>query len=153
MGDFTTWRRADLRFEEGTGAVRFVDGSIDDPKWYEVAHARDPVGRGTAILPMYRRAHLRVRGTTDMRLALRAAVALSTVYTHPRLDVSLDGELLTSAVADDKGRYDIEVTVPRARLTGGWHDVYLVFSSYVDPGRDVRELRIARLTSVEWAPP
>ncbi|HEU4731977.1 MAG TPA: hypothetical protein VFT22_28975, partial [Kofleriaceae bacterium] len=147
--------RDDLRFEDGTAAVRYVDGAIDDPKWYEVSHPRpEPPRRGTAILPMSRRAHLRVRGATDMRLALRAAVALNAVFTHPRLDVSLDGELLTSAVADTTGHYTVEVTVPRERLAGGWHDLYLVFSSIADPGRaDPRELRIARLESVEWLPP
>jgi hypothetical protein len=146
--------RADLRFEDGTGGLRYVDGSIDDPRWYEVTHPRpEPAKRGKAVLPLLRRAHLRVRGAGDMRLALRAAIALNTVYTHPRLDVSLDGELLTSAVADATGQYAVDVTVPRDRLAGGWHDLYLVFSSIADPGKDIRELRIARLESVEWSPP
>jgi len=146
--------RADLRFEDGTGALRYVDGSIDDPRWYEVTHARpEPATRGTAILPVLRRAHLRVRGFGDMRLVLRAAIALNTVYTHPRLDVSLDGELLASVVADATGRYAVDVIVPRDRLADGWRDLYLVFSTIADPEKDVRDLRIARLESVEWAPP
>jgi hypothetical protein len=146
--------RADLRFEDGTGGLRYVDDSIDDPRWYEVTHpASEPAKRGTAILPLMRRVHLRVRGTSDMRLALRAAIALNTVYTHPRLDISLDGELLTSAVADAAGHYAVEVTVSQGRLAGGWHDLYLVFSSIVEPDKDVHDLRIARLESVEWAPP
>lgn len=146
--------RADLRFEDGTGALRYVDDSIDDPRWYEVTHARpEPARRGKAILPVLRRVHLRVRSASDMRLVLHAAIALNTVYTHPRLDVSLDGELLTSAVASATGQYTVDVTVPRERLAGGWHDLYLVFSSIADPGRDVRELRIARLESVEWSAP
>jgi len=152
--------RDDLRFEDGTGGLRFVDGSIDDPQWYEVTHPRPvPAKRGQAILPLLRRAHLRVRGargargTSDMRLVLRAAIALNTVYTHPRLDVSLDGELLASVVADASGHYAVDVTVRRDRLAGGWHDLYLVFSSIADPDRDVRDLRIARLESVEWSPP
>jgi len=146
--------RADLRFEDGTGGLRWVDGSIDDPRWYEVTHPHpEPARRGTAILPLYRRVHLRVRGATDMRLVLRAAIALNTVYTHPRLDLSLDGELLGSVVADPGGRYAVDVTVPRDRLAGGWHDLYLVFSSIAEPDKDVRDLRIARLESIEWAPP
>ena len=146
--------RAELRFEDGTGAVRYVDGSIDDPQWYEVTHPRpEPARRGTAILPIYRRAHLRVRGDGDRRLALRAAIALNIVYTHPRLDVSLDGELLASAVADATGHHAIDVIVPRDRLAGGWHDLYLVFSSIADPGKDVRDLRIARLEAIEWSAP
>ena len=146
--------RADLRFEDGAGQLRFVDGAIDDPRWYDVTHPRAaPAARGTAILPMQRRVHLRVRGATDMRLRLRAAVALGSVFTHPRLDVSLDGELIGSAIADPAGKYQIEALVPRARLAGGWHDVYLVFSSVAEPERDIRDVRIARLESVEWTPP
>lgn len=146
--------RADLRFEDGTGALRFVDESIDDPRWYEVTHAtREPARRGKAILPILRRAHLRVRGAGDMRLALRAAIALNTVYTHPRLDISLDGALLTSAVADATGRYEVSLVVPGERLARGWHDLYLVFSSYAEPDKDVHDLRIARLEAVEWSAP
>jgi hypothetical protein len=145
--------RADLRFEDGFGGLRYVDGSIDDPRWYDVSHPPpEPARRGTAILPLYHRAHLRVRGATDMHLALRAAVALNTIYTHPRLEVSLDGELLASAVADAGGHYAIDASVPRDRLAGGWHDLYLVFSGIADPGKDLRDLRIARLESVEWSP-
>ena len=146
--------RADLRFEDGVGTLRYTDDSIDDPQWYEISHARSAAtGPGKPIRPAQRRVHLRVRGTTDMRLTLRAAVALNTVFTHPRLDVSLDGELVASSVADAAGRYAVDLVVPRARLAGGWRDLYLVFSSVADPATDVRDLRIARLESVEWAPP
>jgi hypothetical protein len=144
--------RADLRFEDGFGVLRFVDDSVDDPRWYEVSHGHEPPKRGTPILPMRRRCHLRVRGTTDMRLALRAAISFNVVYTHPRLDVSLDGELVASAVADAAGRYAIDATVPRDRLADGWHDLYLVFSTVGAPDRDPGDLRVARLESVEWAP-
>ncbi len=75
------------------------------------------------------------------------------MHTHPRLDVSLDDSLLTSAVADATGHYAIDVTVPGDRLAGGWHDLYLVFSSIADPEKEVRELRIARLESIEWSAP
>jgi hypothetical protein len=152
--------RADVRFEDGTGGLRYVDGAIDDPAWNEISatHPGEP-GRGTAVLPLFRRVHLRVRAPaqsgaapTDMRLVLRAAIALKTVHTRPRLDVSLDGELLASATADQAGRYAIAVTVPRARLTTGWHDLYLVFSSIADPDKDIHDFRIARLESLEWTP-
>jgi len=145
--------RADLRFEDGVGQLRFVAGAIEDPQWYEVTQPREPATRGTPILPLEGRAHLAVRGTSDMHLVLRAAIALNTVFTHPRLDVSLDGELVAAAVADAAGHYTIDLTVPRAELAGGWHDLYLVFSSSIDLGKDVRDLRIARLESVEWSPP
>jgi hypothetical protein len=55
-------------------------------------------------------------------------------------------------VADAAGHYAIDATVPRGRLAGGWHDVYLVFSSIGLPDRDVRDLRVARLEAVEWEP-
>ncbi|MEO7734220.1 MAG: hypothetical protein ABIY55_24870, partial [Kofleriaceae bacterium] len=146
--------RADLRFEDGASALRYVDGSVDDPPRHELGQARStPAGPGKAIRAVQRRVHLRVRGATDMRLTLRAAVALNTVFTHPRLDASLDGELLASSVADAAGRYTLDAVVPGAHLAGGWHDLYLVFSSVGDPATDVRDLRIARLESVEWAPP
>ncbi|TMQ18286.1 MAG: hypothetical protein E6J90_20465 [Deltaproteobacteria bacterium] len=145
--------RADLRFEDGTGGVKFVDDSVDDPKWYDVTHPHEPARRGTAVLWVQRRAHLRVRGASDMQLGLRARIALGMVNTHPRLDVSLDGELVASAVADATGHYAIAATVPRDRLAGGWHDLYLVFSSIGDPDRDLRDVRVARLEAVEWSPP
>jgi hypothetical protein len=145
--------RADLRFEDGVGPLRFVDGSIDDPRWYEVSHGYTEAARGTAVRPLARRAHLRVRGATDMRLAVRAAIALNAVYSHPRLELALDGEVIASAIADATGRYAFDVTVPRDRLAGGWRDLYLVFSTIADPEKEVRELRIARLESVEWSPP
>lgn len=145
--------RADLRFEDGVSPLRFVDGSVDDPQWYEISHGYTEAARGTAVRPLARRAHLRVRGATDMRLALRAAIALNAVYSHPRLELALDGDVIGSAIADAAGRYAFDVIVPRDRLAGGWHDLYLVFSSIADPEKEVRELRIARLESVEWSPP
>ena len=87
-----------------------------------------------------------------MRLALRAAISFNFVYTHPRLDVSLDGELLASAVADADGHYAIEATVPGDRLAGGWHDVDLVFSTVGAPDRDPGDLRVARLLAIDWTP-
>jgi hypothetical protein len=152
--------RDDVRFEDGVAAVRYVEIGGDEPQPSELDRARAAgAPRLLAVLPVQRRVHLRVRGgrgpagLTDMRFALRAALALNTVYTHPRLDVSLDGELLASAVADAAGRYAITATVGRDRLAGGWHDLYLVFSSVAEPEREIRELRIARLESVEWSPP
>lgn len=144
--------RAEVRFEDGFGSLRFVDGAIDDPSWFDAIRPREPAKRGDAILPMFRRAHMRVRGDGDRRLILRGAIALASVYTRPRLDVSLDGELLASAVADDSGRYAIDVVVPAERLSGGWQDLYLVFSTIAEPDKDVRDLRIARLTAFEWTP-
>jgi hypothetical protein len=104
---------------------------------------------------MSRRGHLRVRAEPgrDMRLALRAAIALDIAHTHPRLDVSIDGELLGSVVADAAGRYALTTTVRRDRLGPGWHDIYLVFSSIAEPDKEIRDPRVAWLESVEWTPP
>jgi hypothetical protein len=144
--------REDLQFLDGVAPLQFIanrgaDEDADEP-------SQDPYApmRGTPIRALYRRAHLRVRGDTSMHLVLRAAVDLETTFTHPRLDVSLDGELVGSGVADAGGRYVIDVVVPADRVAGGWHDLYLVFSSIVEPSRDVRELRTSRLEAVEWTP-
>ena len=61
--------------------------------------------------------------------------------------------LIAAAVADASGRFVVDVRVPRARLGRGWRDLYLVLSSIAEPDKDLRDLRVARLESVEWAPP
>lgn len=145
--------RADLRFEDGVAGLVYVDGGVDDPAWFEITHPRTPEPqRGKATRALHRRAHLRVRGSAAMLLSIRASLGLNTVYTHPRLDISLDGELLTSAVADAHGRYAIDVAVPAEKLAGGWHDVYLVSSSIAEPDSTVRDLRVTRLEAVDWRP-
>lgn len=151
--------RADLRFEDGVAGLAIVDGdAIDDPAWYELSRARVATGeslRGTPIRALYRRAHLRVRGDRAMRLTLDLRVALATVATRPRVDISLDGALLASVTADERGRYAIDLVVPAAALAGGgWRDLYLVFDSIAEPDRDkeLRDLRVARLHGVEWVP-
>jgi hypothetical protein len=159
--------RADLRFEDGTGALR-----DDDPRSSEAARAPpepaavDQVSRQVSR-PVRRRAHLRVRGASDMRLVLRAQLAPGAGETRPRLDVSLDGEPLASEIASPGGRYAVDVTVRRDRLADGWHDLYLVFSGIADPsdgvddadaierggGRDPAGRSLVRLETVEWAAP
>jgi hypothetical protein len=66
------------------------------------------------------------------------------------MDVALDGALLASVLADDRGSYVLDVRISRAQLAGGWHDVYLVFNSISEPEGDGRELRVAALESLEW---
>jgi hypothetical protein len=122
------------------------------PRGKARAAGEPPLPRGTAVRPLQRRAHLRVRGAAAMRLQLRIGIALNSVYTRPRLDLSLDGELLTSAVADERGRYLIDLVVPADRLTGDWQDLYLVFSSVADPEPGARDLRVARVEGVTWTP-
>ncbi|MBA3461264.1 MAG: hypothetical protein H0T46_14975 [Deltaproteobacteria bacterium] len=148
---WTLLTRHDLRFEDGIAKLVFIDASVDDPAWFEVTHPRPPQKlRGKAARALYRRAHLRVRGSTDMLLSIRARVAINSVFTRPRLDVSLGGHLLTSAVADANGRYSIDVRIPSEKLTGGWQDIYLISSSVIEPEKELRDLRIGRLESVEW---
>jgi hypothetical protein len=145
--------RADVRFEGGIGGLVVVDEAAGDPRWFEVNRTRTvALKRGTPIRPLHRRVHLRVRGSTDMRLQARIAIGLNSVYTHPRVDVSIDGELLASLRPDERGRYQIDAIVPRDRLTGGWHDLYFVFSTISEPDKVVRDLRVARLEALEWSP-
>ena len=143
--------RDDIRFEDGIGALKFVDAGVDDPTWFEIVRPRSTEAlRGTPIRPLFRRAHLRIRGTGAMRLVMRAAIALNQTYTRPRLDLSIDGDPLTSVVADERGHYAIDVVVPADRLGGGWHDLYLVLSTSNEPEKDARDLRVGRLELVEW---
>jgi hypothetical protein len=85
-----------------------------------------------------------------MVLSIRARVAINSVFTRPRLDISLDGELLTSVVADASGAYAIDLRIPADKLSGHWQDVYLISSSVIEPEKELRDLRIGRLESVEW---
>ncbi|HWO17746.1 MAG TPA: hypothetical protein VNO30_03185 [Kofleriaceae bacterium] len=158
--------RHDLLFDDGVEDLEFVDPRLEVARWFEVGPGRpapprapdaDPAGalramRGKAIRALNRRVHLRVRGETDMRLALRAQMALGKVYTRPRMDVALDGALVASILPDPGGAYALELPLSAAQLAGGWHDLYLVFSSIDDPVRGSREPRTAVLESVTWEP-
>jgi hypothetical protein len=68
------------------------------------------------------------------------------------MDVALDGELLASVIADERGGYALEVRIPADRLGDEWRDLYLVFNSIAEPERDSRDPRVAVLESVEWLP-
>lgn len=145
--------RANILFDDGLSGLVFLDASTDEPTWYSVLNPNAPsLTRGTAARWMYRRAHLRVRGATDMNLAISGKINLGVAYTRPRLDVILDGALLATVVADPQGRFDVSAAVTAAQLAGGWHDLYLVFDSIAEPSKDVRDLRAARLERVEWEP-
>ncbi|MEO7097309.1 MAG: hypothetical protein ABI175_28870, partial [Polyangiales bacterium] len=145
--------RSNVLFDDGFTGLVFLDPSTDDPTWYDAFHAPATAPtRGTAARWLYRRAHLRVRGSADMHLALGGKINLAAAYTRPRLDVMLDGELIATVIPDAGGRFDIDAQVTRAQLAGGWHDIYLVFDSIAEPQTNVRELRSARLESLEWEP-
>lgn len=157
--------RHDLILGDGIEDLEFVDPRLEVARWYEVGPTRpappradaDPAAagkamRGRALRALHRRAHLRVLGDTDMRLSIRASIALGKMYNRPRLDVSLDGDLVASVVADERGSYAIDLNVPKSRLAGRWRDLYLVFNSIAEPERDNRELRVAVLEAVTWTP-
>jgi hypothetical protein len=142
--------RRNLIFADGISGLTFDD--LDrDPRWYDVWY-RDPEPvRGVPARWLHKRAHLRVTGSADMHLVMRGRVNLNSVYTRPRLDVSLDGELLASIMIGDTGEFVVDVVVPRARVLD-WADLYLVFNTIGTPERDVRDLRVARLDHVTWEP-
>lgn len=143
--------RSDVLFDDGFTGLVFLDAATDDPTWYDVFHAPATGStRGQAARWLYRRAHLRVRGQGDMKLALRGKVNLGAAYTRPRLDVMFDGDLLATTIVDSDGRFSIDTVVERSRLGTGWHDIYLVFDSIAEPSKDVRDLRAARLERLEW---
>lgn len=125
--------RENVLFLDGTTAMAMLD-------------ARTPVRW------LYRRAHLRVRGATDMHLVARGKINVAATSTRPRIDVSLDGTPLTSALADENGAFTIDLVVSAARLGSSWRDLYVALDSIDDPPKDARERRAAHLTSLEWEP-
>ena len=153
--------RRDLIFADGIEDLELVDPRPALARWLGAHRAV----RGRAVRALHRRAHLRVTGEAEMRFALRASLARSPSPSpsssgpsprrpgvRPRLDVAFDGALLASAVADEQGVYTVDLPIPAARLAGGWHDLYLVFSGAADPGGDDRELRVAALEELTWLP-
>jgi hypothetical protein len=157
--------REDVSLDDGLGPLEFVDPQVPPARWFEIGPGRtappppgaDPAAavramRGKAVRALYRRVHLRVRGDGDMQLSLRAWIALEKVHTRPRMDASLDGELVGAVLPDDAGRYALDVRIPRERLAGGWRDLYLVFNSIAEPDNDSREPRVAVLESVSFTP-
>jgi hypothetical protein len=128
-----------------------VDDVGLDLHWYDVFE-RDPDPKhGVPVRWLHRRAHVRLKGATDMHLVLRGRVNVKSIYTRPRLDISLDGDLLASAVVAEDGAFSFDLTIPAARVAR-WADLYLVFNTIGTPERDVRDLRVARLDHVTWEP-
>jgi hypothetical protein len=140
--------RRDLVFADGFSGVVFAQAE-DDAHWYDfVIHNPKPT-RGVPVRWMQRRVHLRVRGNGRMHLVMRGHFNLHAMYTRPRLDVSLDGELLASVTAGGDGVFaiDLDVVPP-----SGWGDLYIVLDAASQPERDVRDLRLAGLEEVVWDP-
>lgn len=150
----TAWdlnTRHDVVFEDGLAAMGFIDYDAEiDPRWFEIFESDPKPRAGMPVRWVGRRVHVRLRGDTDMHLAIRGRIARNTVYTRPRIDVSLDGDLLTSVTVDDAGGFVIDLTVPKDKLDG-WADLYLVFNTIGQPDRDVT-VRIARFEDFVWEP-
>ncbi len=141
--------RHDIVFEDGVAGMSFVDTTAE-PRWFEVFES-DPMPKsGTPVRWIGRRVHLRVRGDTDMHLTIRGKTIPNTIYTRPRVDVSLDGDLLASVNVDERGVFAIDLAVSKDKLDG-WSDLYLVFNTIGQPSRDVTT-RVARLEDVTWEP-
>lgn len=146
--------REDVKFEDGFSSLAVInDASTDDPTWFQIVHRATPdPQRGTPVRWISRRAHVRLRGSRDMRLVLRGKVNLAAVYTRPRLAVSLDGNRVGEVVVDDQGTFSLDVVVPMAWLGGDWSDLYLAWSTVAEPDKDARDLRVARLFELTWWP-
>lgn len=142
--------RENIFFQDGISNVGFVDFKNPDTQWFEVT--RDPSAtRGSPVRWMNRSVHLRVRGDEAMTLAFGGKINVYAVFTRPRLELSLDGVLLTSKVVESDGRFSIEVDV-EASAIADWADLYLTWSSLQDPERESGVPRVARLEYVRWEP-
>jgi hypothetical protein len=157
--------RHDLIFADGIADLELLDPRLDIARALEVGPGRpapprtdaDPAAalralRGRPVRALHRRAHLRVTGEADMQLAIRAWIAPGKLEARPRLDIALDGELLASVIADERGAYTVDLRVPAERLAGGWRDIYLVWSGADDPERGDRDPQVAVLEAVAWIP-
>jgi hypothetical protein len=142
--------RNDVRFEDGFSVLVFERPNDFNLEWYSVCEGCVPV-RGTGIKWMNRRAHLRLRGTTDMRLELEGRVAVDTVFTRPRVGVTVDGTVLDSVVVAPDGRFRFSGVVPASALDG-WVDAYITISSVSEPWREPGDLRAAALEHLRWEP-
>ena len=86
-----------------------------------------------------------------MHLVLRGKISIAALNTRPRLDVALDGTLLTSVTVDASGAFTIDLTVDKERVAK-WSDLYVLFNAIGQPERDRRDQRVARLEGVTWEP-
>jgi hypothetical protein len=144
-GEWSLASRDNLAFEDGVSGQTY-EQPADDAHWYDY-FIRDPEPkRGQPIRWMHRRVHLRVRGKGRMHLTMRGHVNLSLISARPRLDVSLDGDLLGSFTVDASGAFDIEVDVDSP---SSWGELYVVFDTVGQWERDPRE---ARMEEVQWEP-
>lgn len=141
--------RAELVFQDGF-SLPDLAAPDQPPGWRDQAAPLTSV-RSRPVRWMHAQAHLRVRGVGPHRLELRGRVHAEVMATRPRLTVSFDGLEVASLVVDPDGTFAIATAIP-ARWLDGWCDIYLRLSSVHEPWRTMRDLRIARLEHVAWAP-
>lgn len=141
--------RSELVFEDGFSLTEMTPPT-PLPRWTDETIAIGSV-RSIAARWMTARAHLRVRGRGDMRLALWGQVQAVAIATRPRLTVSFDGLEIAALVVDVDGRFTVDTVIPGTWLDG-WSDIDVRLSSIHEPWRSVRDLRVARLEGVTWEP-
>ncbi|MDX2092137.1 MAG: hypothetical protein SFX73_30005 [Kofleriaceae bacterium] len=142
--------REDISFEDGMSNPVFIDKDDPEARWFEIV--RNPSLRdGDAVRWMNRSVHFRVRGETDMVFEIRGKILTKKVFTHPRIELTIGGELIESKLVDDDGRFTVRTIVSSDLLTD-WVDVYVTFSSLQEPSREAGPPEVARLEWVEWEP-
>jgi hypothetical protein len=146
---WTLTSRTDVLFEDGFAVTQFYHPGAE-LDWFEVCGGCFPV-RGVPVRWMNRRAHLRLRGTSDMHLVATGKVDTKAIFTRPRIELTIDGRTLASAVVGADGSFELDVTVPAA-LLDGWTDAYVMFTSVSEPWREPGDLRVAGLHRLLWEP-
>ena len=142
--------RHNLVFEDGMSNPMFHDVDAPEPAFFEVRRLAEVVP-GTLVRWMNKNVHFRARGDTDMVFAMRGMINLKQVFTQPRLELFIDGELVASQLVGADGRFDVRANVAQA-TAAEWIDIYAVFSSLQEPERAPGEPFFARLEWVDWEP-
>jgi len=147
--------REDLVFVDGTSDLTVADPDAD-PRWTDFAPRESKPKSGLPIRWLHPRVHLRVRNAVlspghAMHFAATGHVNVAAVYSRPRIDVALAGELLGSFEVDERGAFMIDLQIDAGKLAD-WRDLYLVFDSLGQPDREAKDLRVARLEHVTWEP-
>lgn len=141
--------RSELVFEDGFSLTELTTPD-PPPRWTELSTAIGSV-RAVPVRWMTARAHLRVRGRSDMHLALWGQIYAAAIATRPRMTVAFDGLEVAALVVEPDGRFRVDTVIPGTWLHG-WSDIDISLSSIHEPWRTVRDLRVARLEGVTWEP-
>jgi hypothetical protein len=130
---------SDVHYEWGVSLVEY------DPKDEYRAHAFRWLGQRAAI-------RLRSHGDRPMKMAVVGWVNQKVLRTTPTITTTVDGEPLSSVVADDKGFFVTGGIVKREQLKGAdWVMLDIDLSSVSWHWADPPELRVAIILSFEWS--